>query len=608
MSSRISWRGRAAATLVGVSTVVVAAACGPSGPAVTKTSATWAEGQGAAPNYIFPLASLKYFSVANLTQFQYLMTRPLYWFGQGGKVVLNDSLSLAQEPVYSPDGKTVTIKLKNYVWSDGTPVTARDVEFWLNLQKANKANWAGYSPGEWPDNLASFTTDCPNPCKSLTLNLTQAYGSYFFTYNELSQITPIPQHVWDKESATGSVGDFDRTADGAVAVYKYLDGESSKLSTYATNPLWQVVDGPWKLSKFNTDGDLTMVPNPSYSGPVKPKLAQFKETHFTSDTAEYNVIKGGTSGANALDYGYLPPQDATPGQISSSQSLGYSFAPWTGWQINYFPINFTNPTTGPIFTQLYFRQAMAHLVNQPVYIAKAFNGYAYPTYGPVPIKPQNNFADSFEQSNPYPFDAGAATSLLQGHGWTVNPGGVSVCASPGTGANQCGQGVAAGAQASFKLEYLSGTPSLDAEMLQMKTDMSKAGIQLNLSTAPFDTVIGNASPCTPGQACKWDLEFWGGGWIFSPDYYPTGDEIFSTGAGSNSGGYSDATNDSNTLASEVSNSTAPLRTYEDYLAKNQPVMWVPTPFAQLSLINTHLQGTEPQDPLLQLYPETWSWS
>jgi len=605
MSSRNSWRGRAAATLVGVSSVLVAAACGPSGPTVTKTTATYAEGPGASPNYIFPLASLKYFSVNNLDQFQYLMYRPLYWFGQNGTVSLNNSLSLANEPAYSADGKTVTITMKNYVWSDGTPVTSRDVEFWLNLQKANKANWAGYSPGEWPDNLASFTVDSP---KQLTLHLTQAYGSYFFTYNELSQISPIPQHVWDKEASNTAVGDYDRTADGAVAVYKYLDGESSKLSTYATNPLWQVVNGPWKLTKFDTTGAFTMVPNPSYSGPVKPKLTAFKEVPFTADTAEYNLLKGGTGGSNALDYGYIPYQDATQGQIATITGEGYSFQPWESWSITYFPENFTNPTSGPIFNQVYFRQAMAHLVDQTLYISKVFKGIAVPTYGPVPVKPKSTFADSFEQSNPYPFDPGAAVTLLQSHGWTVNPGGVSTCASPGTSANQCGQGVPAGAKASFHLEYESGVPALDAEMAQFKTDFSKAGIEIDLSTAPFNTVIGNATPCSPGQSCNWDMEFWGGGWVYAPDYYPTGDEIFSTGAGSNSGGYSDTQNDQLTLASESSNKVSALYAYEDYLAKSLPVVYMPTQAYQLSAINTHLKGASPQDPLLQIYPENWSWS
>ena len=104
------------------------------------------------------------------------------------------------------------------------------------------------------------------------------------------------------------------------------------------------------------------------------------------------------------------------------------------------------------------------------------------------------------------------------------------------------------------------------------------------------------------------MECWGGGWIYSPDYYPTGDEIFSTGAGSNSGGFSDPMNDQLTLASEVSNDVSALHAYEDYLAKALPVVWLPSIYAQLSEINTHLQGALPQDPLEQIYPENWSWS
>ena len=41
------------------------------------------------------------------------------------------------------------------------------------------------------------------------------------------------------------------------------------------------------------------------------------------------------------------------------------------------------------------------------------------------------------------------------------------------------------------------------------------------------------------------MENWGAGWIFAPDYYPSGEAIFQTGAGSNSGDYSDPTNDAN---------------------------------------------------------------
>jgi peptide/nickel transport system substrate-binding protein len=145
-------------------------------------------------------------------------------------------------------------------------------------------------------------------------------------------------------------------------------------------------------------------------------------------------------------------------------------------------------------------------------------------------------------------------------------------------------------------------------MAQFKSDFARAGIQINLTTAPFDTVIGDASPCTAGQPCKWDMEFWGGGWIYAPDFYPTGDELFSTGAGSNYGGFSDPQMDSLIMATETSNSTSALTAYEDYCAKALPVIWLPTAYSQLSIINSHLQGVTPQDPLLNIYPENWSWS
>jgi peptide/nickel transport system substrate-binding protein len=612
-----SWRGKALPAAIGLGAIALAA-CGSSstgntGPTVTKTTATFAEPPGAQPNYIFPLAALQYFSVSNLSQFQFLMYRPLYWFGQNGSVALNNSLSLADPPVYSADGKSITITLKGWKWSDGTQITARDIQFWQNLVTANKDNWAGYSPGEYPDNVTSTTISPSNPLQ-ITFNLSQAYGSYFFTYNELSQITPLPQHVWDKESATGAVGDYDTTPAGAQAVYKFLDGQSKSISTYDTDPLWQVVSGPWKLKSMDTAGNVSMVPNTAYGGPVKPTLTLFKEVPYTKDTAEFDDLKASTSPTNTtVDYGYLPAEDAPE---KSALDDAYNFEPWTGWQITYFPENFTNPTSGPIFSQLYFRQAMQDLVDQNTFISKAYFGYAYATYGPVPVKPTSTFVDSFEKSNPYPYSPSTAVSLLQANGWTVNPGGTSTCTSPGTGTGQCGAGVPSGAKASFSLQYASGTPALDEEMAQFKSDYAQAGIAIDLTTAPFDTILGNAVPCKSGSPCTWDMEFWGGGWIYAPDYEPTGDELWScTGsgasvqyAGSDSGGYCDPTAQADIVATETSDNVSAMYTYEDYLAKQLPVVWMPVAYAQLSEINKDLKGANPQDPLLQIYPENWRWS
>jgi len=160
--------------LLALATVVMplaVAACGSSAP--TKTTATFAEEPGLPPNYILPLAGAANFTAPNVSQFQPLLYRPLYWFGSNGRVALDNEMSIANPPQYASDGKSVTITLKHFEWSDGQPVTTRDVEFWQNLVTANKLNWGGYSPGEYPDNVVGTTVNNPT---SITFKLSQAYG------------------------------------------------------------------------------------------------------------------------------------------------------------------------------------------------------------------------------------------------------------------------------------------------------------------------------------------------------------------------------------------------------------------------------------------------
>src|SRR5690348_14962294 len=80
-------------------------------------TATYALPPSTTPNYIFPFSSSTYFSVVNAEYFQYLMYRPLYWFGNGTSPTLNTSLSVAEAPQYK--GNQVTIHLKGWKWSNG---------------------------------------------------------------------------------------------------------------------------------------------------------------------------------------------------------------------------------------------------------------------------------------------------------------------------------------------------------------------------------------------------------------------------------------------------------------------------------------------------------
>ena len=141
---------------------------------------TFAATQGVPPNFILPLVSASYATQTNINDFQFLMWRPLYWMGGPGTVGVNYAESLAGPPAVAPDGANtkITITLKHYKWSDGTPVTSRDVEFWINLLKANKQDWWDYAPGQFPDNiLDSAPTLGPVPSRWSCRVITTRTGS-----------------------------------------------------------------------------------------------------------------------------------------------------------------------------------------------------------------------------------------------------------------------------------------------------------------------------------------------------------------------------------------------------------------------------------------------
>ena len=601
-----------------------------SGAAQSGGTAYFAEGTQAAPNYIFPFASLQYFSVTNMNQFEELMYRPLYWFGKGATPDLNLQLSIAQNPKYSNGNTQVSFTLNPYKWSNGETVTPQDVVFWMNMMKVEKLNWAGYAAGTIPDDISSITTSG----NTVTFKLTGKNNPYWYTYNELSQITPMPM-AWDVSAngqkagseacgkasyqsvtvstTTTSKGETvtptSPAAKSCAAVYTYLTTQAKKLSSYASSPLWGVVDGPWKLQHFDTTGNVTMVPNTKYSGPVKPKLSKFVELPFTSDSAEFNALAAGK-----VDVGVLPPSDITsnattsgtcglkPGANNPRLSSNYNIVAGSTWQINYFPMNFNSTgnggQAGKIFKQLYFRQAFQMLVNQPAYIQHIAHGYGVPTYGPVPVCPQNNFAKAeLSLGNPYPYNPTKAKALLKSHGWTVKPGGTDVCSN----ASQCG--VPAGTKLSIALQYVGGSPFEDQLMQAEKSSWAQAGINVNETTGTFDTVLGNAVPCGSNSSnCGWQMANWGGGWIFAPDFYPSGEDLFLTGAGSNSGSYSDKTMDS--LIKSTTVGTASLDQYEVYGAKQLPVVWQPITLGA-GEINKKLQGVTPLNPLENINPEDW---
>src|SRR5690606_33260492 len=226
------------------------------------------------------------------------------------------------------------------------------------------------------------------------------------------------------------------------------------------------------------------------------------------------------------------------------ENLGYRVEPWAGWSITYAPYNFNHPEMGPVYRQLYVRQALQHLVDQEQISEVIWKGAALPGYGPVPQNPESDFLSDEQKDNPYPFDPEAATTLLADHGWTPGDDGVLECTDPGTGDDQCGEGVEKGQRLAITILSQSGSAETDNMFAEIKSTMEQAGVGVTIETAPLNTVLSSIAPCEPDAAdCDWELPYFGtaGSWYFGG--YPSGERVFGTGAASNFGSYSDETFD-----------------------------------------------------------------
>jgi peptide/nickel transport system substrate-binding protein len=596
---------------------ITAAACGSSGTssaggaaAATPTggtpvkggTATYALPPSTVPNYIFPFDSSTFFSVSNSQYFQYLMYRPLYWFGQGTAPTLNSSLSLADPPSYN--GRNVTIHLKGWKWSNGEQVSSQDVMFWLNmLQAVGSSDWGAYVPGGFPTNVSDIKAV---NATTLTMTMNKSYNPTWFTSNELSQITPMPQ-AWDRTASGPS--HCSTTVSDCAAVYAYLDSQSKNLSGWTSSPLWSIVDGPWKLTAFNSDGNSTFVPNGSYGG-SKAHLAEFQEVPFTTESAEYNVLQAGSAGGGSqkINVGYLPTIDAPAkpanAAIGRNPVNGYYLDPLYPWGINYFPVNYQSTTgNAGVIKQLYFREALQLVMNQAAVIAGPLKGYGEPTVGPVGSYPATNYLSAKgKQGDPFPYNPTKAKSLLTSHGWTIT-NGAATCTAPA----KCGPGIKQGQTLSFTLPYATGTTWIEQEMTQLQSNASQIGIKLNLEPKPFDQVTAIAAGnCVVAKiSCNWDMGNWGGGWTFAPDFYPSGETLFQSGSGANSGGYTNAQNDSLINSTLTSSNLQLLWNWQDYLSTQIPVIWQPNGVYELTEIANNLRGVMPQSTTLAINPENW---
>ena len=567
---------------------------------------TWACRPGFPPSAIFPFTPPERFGLRNPYEFQMLMYRPLYWLGRDGQPGIDYDLSLAEPPRWDDDGRTVYVKLKPWRWSNGEPLCADNVLFWVNMLAVKGIRYGGYTPGFFPDNLTSYGKVSDDEVR---FTFDRVYSRTWAVMNQLTLITPMPK-AWDR-TATGAAN-ASAELDDVPAVYDHLlqqngvwtEEHNETRSRWATSPVWSVVNGPWRLGSYTREGLVTLVPNEHYSGANKPHLDEFRQVPISSDEQQLAMLEAGE-----IQVGYLPFGLGTERIVGGANPLGerYRLIPQDAYCIRIMPINFDNPTVkGRMFAQTYLRQALQRCLDQDTAIRDIFHGYAYRTTGPVPTVPDGDCVSPAQRGDPMPFDLDRARELLAEHGWDASTT-PAVCVRPGAGPGCAGEGIAAGDALSFTIRYAEGDVALDRLVHQFAVDAAKAGIELHLQEINGSVMVGQDHGQTdPANPRRWELHTWHGGWAYYG--HPTGEMVFKTGAASNFGHYSDPVADRLVDRTVETDDIAALYEYQDYLADQVPAIWTPGFPIRLFEVASNLHGVEPINPYGLINPENWYYT
>lgn len=482
-------------------------------------------------NWLFPLHPIQYNSVVD-GQASNLLFKNLFHTSVDGKI--NYHRSIARSIHWNKQGTVFTIRLNpKWHWSNGTPVTAKDVQFTWQLLKSSSARWA---PAPWPFAGAN-SGGVPNLIHSFivlskysfAIHLNTSVNQQWFLYNGLIDFIPLPHKVWDKYPNN-------------------MKKELQFIGKHGDKPsFFQVTDGPFRLKSAVQNSAWTFIPNPAYNG-HKAKISRLIFSYQTSDTAEFNALKTGV-----VQVGYLPASMYQSAKQLSQNHLLPTYTP----SIDRIILNFKNPKVGQILRTLAVRQAMQYGIDQTAIIHSLYHGLGEYGTNPVPLR-STQFINPKLNKPIFAFNIQKGIAVLHKAGFHRVHGIMQ---------NKQGQ------KLSFSMQFIPGNTTVSAMVQLIQQDWAKEGIQVSLVPTP-----GPQKMADHKHPNKWQIQA-GDTWLYG-EAYPTGGGLFATHGGFNFFGYSNPTMNKLVVATHrpYANSTqskAAMFAYETFAAHHLPVLFLP---------------------------------
>jgi peptide/nickel transport system substrate-binding protein len=353
---------------------------------------------------------------------------------------LTTSPGLATAWSWNEAGDVLSMTLRDDLkWSDGVPVTARDIAFTYDLlgdpkvASPHAASVARLKEGHGPK----------------VIDDTHLEWHFTAAYNRQSQIAhvnigPVPAHVFEN-------------ADRAT-----LRGHPANLQP--------VVAGPWRLATHEPNQRYVIEPNPDFTGPAElvPQLKRVVFRVLPEYTTRLTELKNGA--VDMMDS--IEVEDVGPLRQHHPEIRIVR----RGWRTSdYIAWNLSNP----LFSNLEVRQALTLAVDVEGMIAKLLTSadgeaYARPSIGTLTPELCDVHNDEIQR---LPHDPAKAKALLAAQGWTD---------SNGDGWLDKG-----GQTFEFTLTTNAGNARRASASIFVQAHLKEVGVKVNLERVESNTFFAN---------------------------------------------------------------------------------------------------------------------
>ncbi len=393
-------------------------------------------------------------------------------------------------------GMKITYRIRDEAtWDDGSPITAKDVEFTLKVIKCPKVDNQNNKPYYEFIRKMLFYED-PKDTRKFTFLCKDVYILAEISSGDLSV---LQRKIYDPKNLLGDFS-IEQLTDSASQIT-----ENPKITEFAKDFNSEKYQrekgfiagaGAYEFVEWQTGQKIVIKRKDKWWGDnVKNNRNIYFENH--APKLIYQTINDQTTALVALKAGNIDVMHGIKSkdfvELDKSEKFKTNFNPYSPPMLAYSYLGIN--TRLPKFSDKKVRQALAHLVDVDKIIQKIQYGLAVRTVGPILPSDKKEYNTDL---SPYTFDTELAKKLLTEAGWKDSNGdGVLDKMIDGKLENF-----------TIDFSYNAGNDERKAVILMFQEEARKVGIQVNVMAQEWSKYLDNQK--------NHKFEMFYGSWIHSP--------------------------------------------------------------------------------------------